>query len=181
MNTYAGIGSRKITPLEEETIKTIAKKLAELGYVCLSGNADGADHAFQVGSDNNCVVMLPWQGFNEKLYDVDEALDHYDLGESQTGIEAAEKYHPHFKTLNKSALKLHARNYHQIAGYDKYPKVDFVICCSDPDPTGGVKGGTGQAVRIAKKLNVPVINIREDGWQEQYEQWIFDIETFGGI
>jgi len=57
-----------------------------------------------------------------------------------------------------------ARNYRQIMGVGKYPMVKCVICCANPTKDG-VKGGTGQAVRIAKSISVPVFNVRDPMWK----------------
>ena len=56
-----------------------------------------------------------------------------------------------------------ARNYFQVHGDPPhYPMVDFVVCCADRDlkDPKKVKGGTGQAVRMATKRGIPVFNIR---------------------
>jgi len=122
--------------------------------------------------------MLPWADFNSHLYDPYDALNHFILGEEKEGHDAAKKLHPLYDNLNKVALRMHSRNYYQIMGYDKYPKSDFVICCADPDNNNGVKGGTGQAVRVARHYNIDVINIREENWKEEFDQLIFNIEAF---
>lgn len=178
MNIYTGIGSRNITPHERQLIYQIAEKLLEYDYVCLSGNAEGSDNAFQVGSKHNCVLMLPWDGFNEHVYPHTKALDAYVVGKEEKGVEAMMELHPHNDTLKDSAKALHARNYYQIMGFDKYPKSEFVICCADRDYNGDIKGGTGQAERIAKKYKVPIINIRDKNWEEEFEQLIFNIDMF---
>ena len=45
--SYAGIGSRDITNTEAVRIKTVAKQMARQNFILYSGNADGADIAFQ--------------------------------------------------------------------------------------------------------------------------------------
>lgn len=169
MKTYAGIGSRDI-PLEERTkIIAIADNLCGLDYIVYSGNANGADVAFQLGSNGQCVVFLPWARFNFGVFEPTPKyhLDHFIVGGEPEGLESVYEFHPNPKQLTAGARKLMARNYYQIHGYKDYPKVDFVMCCADQDNLGNVKGGTGQAVRIAKSMNIPIINIRTEYWEDE--------------
>jgi hypothetical protein len=58
--------------------------------------------------------------------------------------------------LSYGAKKLMARNCHQVLGQDLKTPVDFIVCWTK---NGNINGGTGQALRIAKKLNIPVYNL----------------------
>lgn len=169
MISYAGIGSRDISSDEECLIMKIANKLSSLGIIVYSGNAEGSDIAFQSGSNGNCVIMLPWLNFNKNEYDVKKSLAYFDLGDTKEGNFNAEKHHPNFKNLSQGAKRMMSRNYHQVIGYDIYPKVSFIVCCADEDEYG-VKGGTGQACRIAKYNKIPIFNIR-NGWDNQKEEF----------
>lgn len=139
----------------------------KLNYVLYSGNANGSDVAFQEGSDGKCVIMLPWSGFNEDEYDYEFSRDYFVIGDEKEGIESVDKYHPNPSALKRGAKALMARNYYQINGYRKYPRVSLVVCCTDVK-YGKVQGGTGQAVRIAEDLGIPIINIRADGWKDKF-------------
>lgn len=165
MQTYAGIGSRSITDKESKTIEKIASKLSK-NFVLFSGNAQGSDQSFQSGSNGNCVLFLPWAGFEEQNFDFLKVLDVFDLGKSPEGMESVRKYHPN-KNLTYGQKLMMSRNYHQIIGYKKYPKVSFVVYCANEDEKGNIEGGTGQAIRIARAHNIPTINIRISGWQKK--------------
>ena len=169
--SYAGIGSRDITKTEEVQIKTIAKQMARENFILYSGNADGADIAFQIGSNSQCVLMLPWKKFNEDSYSTTGCIEAFDLGDSKDGLWSVDKFHPNPSALSDGGRRMMARNYHQIHGNGRWPLVSFVICCSK-EVDGNVIGGTGQAVRIAKSLNIPVFNIRKKGWGEVLGQFI---------
>jgi hypothetical protein len=162
MLSYAGIGSRDITKKEENQIIHLAAILSKK-YIVYSGNATGSDIAFQRGSDGKCVIFLPWYNFNKNEYDPENSLAHYSVGNSIEGVESVKEFHPAGGRLSPTIIPLMARNYHQIFGYEEYPKVSFVVCCADP-MKNGVKGGTGQAIRIANAKNIPWVNIREAGW-----------------
>lgn len=169
MISYAGIGSRRITEKETSLIKKIAKKLSDLGFVVYSGNAEGADISFQLGSEKNCVLMLPWEKFNTKEYDISNCIESLVVGKSKEALDTVKNYHPAPENLSYGGKLMMARNWHQIVGYEKYPQVSFVICCSDEN-NGEVIGGTGQAVRIAKEKNIPVFNIRNN-WDERKDEF----------
>jgi len=163
MITYAGIGSRKITFQEKRNIITLAKHLSKLNFVLYSGHADGADQAFEKGADRDkAVIWLPWDGFNGHVF-----AKHYTVGDDPKGIKSINKFHPAPHRLHKRSKQLMARNHFQIHGNPpEWPQVSFVICCADHD-SKGVRGGTGQAVRMAKSLNIPVFNMRTDDWKDE--------------
>ncbi len=165
MQAYAGIGTREITEKEEKLIEKIAGQLSKK-FICYSGNAPGSDQAFQRGSKGKCVLYLPWNGFESEHYDYIHALDYFDLGKSIEGLNSINEFHPN-KNLKYGQKMMMARNYHQIMGYKKYPKVSFVVFCANEDEKGNVEGGTGQAIRIAKAKNIVTINIRKDGWKDK--------------
>ena len=171
MKSYAGIGSRNITDAERENIILVAKVMAKAGWLLYSGNADGADIAFQEGSDGKCVIMLPWLKFNQDKYDYTFSRDHFEVGETKDGEKSVEKFHPNPSALKRGGKSLMCRNYHQIYGYKHYPKVSVVICCAN-EKNGKVQGGTGQAVRIAQDSNIKIINIRASGWKDELRKLI---------
>jgi len=170
IKSYAGIGSRNISKEETETITQIANRLSE-DYVLYSGNADGADIAFQTGSDGACVVFLPWKDFNLNHYNHQDAI--MIVPEiTYENDNSVDEFHPCPEALGIKSRAFMRRNYHQVMGYDplNLPIVDFVICCADYSGNNDVKGGTGQAVRIAKSKNIPIINIRKKQWQKELER-----------
>lgn len=165
MLAYAGIGSRRITNAEEAIIKKVASKLSN-HFILYSGNADGSDITFQNGSGGNCVLMLPWYRFNNLSYDLNMCQKALVVGDTEEGLESVVKYHPNASRLSKGGRALMCRNYHQIHGYGSYPMVRFVVCCAD-QKGDTVIGGTGQAVRIAQDNDIPVVNLRREGWQKK--------------
>lgn len=169
MIAYAGIGSRKISVQERRTIIALAQKLRDK-FVVYTGNADGADAAFRDGSKGNCVLILPWENFNQA--NKHEVLASCTAGQWESGVKAVEEFHPIPDQLSMGAKRCLARNYYQIAGFEQFPEVQFVVCCSNPDGQGGVWGGTGHTIRIAQSKNIPFFNIREEGWREKLEAFL---------
>lgn len=145
-----------------------------MDWILYSGNAGGSDIAFQEGSGGKCVIMLPWDGFNIDEYDYEFSRDHFVLGYSNDGRRSVDKYHPNPSALSNGAKMLMSRNYHQIFGYRSYPRSSLVICCAT-ERNGKVQGGTGQAVRMAEDYNIPIINIRNNGWKRKFME-IIDVK-----
>jgi len=156
MNYYAGIGTRDIDHKKVFImIEGIAKVLATKGWTLRSGGADGCDKVFET----HCIehaglkeIYLPWRGFNKNpssLY-----LDN--LGNVADAEQIAEQHHPHWNYLTHAARKLHTRNVYQVLGRDLNTPVKFVVCYTKD---GKASGGTGQAIRIAESLKIPVYNL----------------------
>lgn len=147
MKYYAGIGSRE-TPVElKENIKTIVEYLNGLNYTLRSGGAPGADTFFEEYTLQK-EIFLPWRDFNgndSQLYTP-----------SKESFEMASKYHPNWYRLSIGARKLMARNCHQVLGQDLKTPVKFIVCWTKD---GDATGGTGQALRMAINLNIPIYNL----------------------
>ena len=147
MGYYAGIGSRE-TPIEiKDKIKIIVDYLNKKDYVLRSGGADGADSFFEEYAKEK-EIFLPWKNFRgnkSTLYN--PTVEAFNL---------AEKYHPNWSKVSYWGKKLMARNSHQVLGEDLKTPVEFVICWTKD---GKATGGTGQAIRIAEDLKIPVYNL----------------------
>lgn len=148
-NFYAGIGSRE-TPIEMLSImKQISETLYKKNFILRSGGADGADTYFELGAGDKKEIYIPWKGFNyskSNLYNITD--DAYKM---------AQRYHPRWNSLSNGARKLMARNCYQVLGQNLKTPVYFIICWT---PNGGISGGTGQALRIARDFLIPVYNLQ---------------------
>lgn len=153
---YAGIGSRK-TP--KEIIKIFIKLgflFAKKGFTLRSGGAPGADMAFENGcffGNGKMEIYLPWKNFNNnysKLYKITE-----------DAMILAESFHPAWDKLTEYAKNLHSRNCYQILGFNLNKPVNFVVCW-----TPG-KGGTEQALRIARAYKIPIFNFYNENTKEE--------------
>lgn len=152
---YAGIGSRETPPNIINWMDYIASYLAQ-NWILRSGYADGADMAFALSALNHggeFEMYIPWSGFNgapknDPRFIVPEFTPEL--------IALAEKFHPAWNRCSFGAKKLHARNGCQILGKDLTTPVDMVVCWT-PEGKGG--GGTGQAIRIAKSLDIPIFDL----------------------
>jgi len=149
---YAGIGSRE-TPAEVlKEMTNIAKWLNEKQYklqtgATFKGKEEGADKAFSDGSSN------------KELFRPESAND--------ITISIAKEIHPAPQNLKPGGLKLMARNTNQIFGKDLDTPVDFVLFYAEETSTIRPKGGTGQAVEMARKKGIPTINMSNKDWKKE--------------
>jgi hypothetical protein len=151
---YAGIGSRETPEEVLDLMEKAAFALAKKGWILRSGGADGADSAFERG----CVraggareIYLPWKGFNgnpSALFSI-----------PGRAVEIASRYHPAWGVLKRGAQALHSRNVLQVLGADCETPAAFILCWARVDSNGRTQGGTGQAVRIAEAMGIPVVNL----------------------
>lgn len=144
---YTGIGSRE-TPTElKNDIKSIVEHLNKKGYTLRSGGAPGADSFFEEHAEKK-EIYLPWRGFNGNTSLL--------FNPTPEAFEMAQKYHPNWGRLSHGAKKLMARNCHQVLGLDLKSPTDFIVCWTKD---GKATGGTGQALRMAEDLKIPVYNL----------------------
>ena len=151
--SYAGIGSRE-TPQEILELMTgAAISSAREGLILRSGGADGADSAFEGGAPADMKeIYLPWEGFNGRSSREPGVIS----GIPEKAFEIAAQHHPYWRSLKDSVRALMARNVLQVLGQNLTEPVLFVLCWT---PNGSGKGGTGQAIRLANSLGVPVFDM----------------------
>ena len=169
MKYYAGIGSRT-TPLPIiKLMDDAALFLGHKGWVLRSGGAEGADSAFERGAKKfEKEIYLPWEYFNNNTSD----LFAKNLPNLFKAREIASNYHPSWDRLSGVVKNLMARNCYQILGKTLDTPVDLVICyCKVKN--GEWQGGTGQALRHASDLNIPIINLFLDESRLKLEKKIY--------
>jgi nucleoside-triphosphatase THEP1 len=164
-----GVGSRK-TPKEVlDIIHNIPSLHTDKNCVLRSGRADGADAAFEYGAlvhDVTTVSYLPHDGFNgHRQGDINEGAAHHQVNIDATQLpnynQAKEILKSildsnHFSRLNDFALKAHIRNVYQVLGDDLNTPSEVLYCWT---PNGAEVGGTATAIKLAKRYNVPVLNL----------------------
>ena len=160
MRTYAGIGARNTPALHLTIMKLWAMYAAACGMTCSTGACKGADQAFANGSiqgGGHTMLWLPWtsyedawiRSFGNKVSDSINVYV-YNPKSDNAASESVHKYHPAPHKLKSSVFALHARNYLIIEG------AEYIVCWT---PNGEVVGGTGQALRIAADMGIPIYNL----------------------
>lgn len=171
---YTGIGSRLITDEVQSTMTFIARCLAKHSYTLRSGAADGADAAFEAGALKK-EIYLPWRGFNK------HSSNYYVLNEK--AYQVASENHPVWVKLTPAAKKLHGRNAYQVLGYDLDAPSDFLICWTQDGCESHIErtyrtGGTGTAISIASKNNIPIFNLANSGCYQRLQTFLKHQDVF---
>lgn len=161
--TYAGIGARKTPDNIQIHMTSAAVQLSTCGFTLRSGGADGADSAFELGAPKDKKeIFLPWNNFNgRKLSEPGVIVPTTPLWEA--ALKLAKQYHPVWDKLSGSTKSFMARNAFQVLGPDLNDPVSFVLCWT---PNGRTEGGTGQAIRMATGMNIPVFNMGKMSLEE---------------
>lgn len=164
---YTGIGSRQTPRWALHAMAYAARNLASQGWSLRSGAARGADTAFERGAikgGGDHAIFLPWRRFNNNASQR--------FTPAWTAFDLAESVHPAWHKCGRSARKLHARNAHQILGDDLHTPSDGVVCWT-PDGEGG--GGTGTAIALARRYEIPVLDLGDPDWPADWaDQAIVD-------
>ena len=144
---YAGIGARATPPEILTEMRKLARSLSKFGFTLRSGGAAGADSAFEQGSASS-EIFLPWYRFNGHF-----SPNHQP---SQAARDLASTAHVDWESCTEPTKNLHGRNAEILFGRDLKTPVAFVICWTEEAKD---IGGTGLAIRLARKQNIPVFNL----------------------
>lgn len=171
---YTGVGARETPKDILGEMMDISEILSNSGYILRSGKAEGADAAFQLGvqktsfinGQGKAEIYLPWEGFtgDDRLWGTWDIYPHL----WQASV-IAEQFHPRWHKLGYKGKQYMARNSHQVLGKDLNTPSDFVLYWAEEDEDG-VKGGTGQAIRIARHYGIPDVNMYHYCWKEKLQQ-----------
>ena len=175
---YAGIGSRD-TPVDVcDLMRGIASTLGQgqCQWTLRSGHADGADIAFEEGAisvNGTKEIYIPWEGFQKGRHGRNDIYNVHVLKNHLQAIDIAAQTHPNWGACRNGAQMLHTRNVYQILGMDLDTPVSMVICWTKD---GNATGGTGQAIRLAQHLTIPVFNLFHSNALDELQDFVFEID-----
>lgn len=149
----AMIGSREPTQHQKNMILQALQGLDPETTLIISGCAYGVDalaltHGHNMGFET--VGIVPWPSYNT---DVQQActrvytMEQLGAQHVRDAEESVQQYHPAWSRLSQGAKKLHMRNYGIVRWANK------VYAAPSSKPGGG---GTGQGIRLAQGLSIPV-------------------------
>lgn len=185
--TYAGIGSRETSIDIQKEMYKIAKELESLGYVGQSGGAIGADKAFEGANqpwekEDGTVAgtkeftrsksnVTKWAKYSDGKNIASKFVVFKSSDSNDKVRNIAKEIHPKKQKLSeKDGLDLHARNTFQVFGKNLDTPVDFVLFYAQEQKDSiRPKGGTGQAVEMARLKGIPTINMADKNWREQLD------------
>lgn len=173
MEFYTGIGSRE-TPIHiQQSMVEIASHLYEKGLRLRSGHAKGADQAFEDATPHlgECEIYLPWEGFqgSSSNWDGFYTPNSFPHNVQERAYMIARQYHPAWHRCSPKAQDMHCRNVHQVLGKTLDRPSKFVVCWT---PGGKAGGGTGQAIRIARGVDVPVFDLGDERNQQLFMEYL---------
>ena len=171
---YAGIGSRETPQHIQDTMRTVAAELGARGWLLRSGHASGADLAFEVGAaDHAKEIYLPWPGFNGGRAGAGGAIIPALLSSYNQAMVYAQHFHPAWEKCSQGARALHTRNVYQILGQNLDTPVKCVVCWTKD---GKSSGGTGQALRLAEYLEIPIFNLHDAAQLDKLATYVLQTE-----
>jgi hypothetical protein len=162
---YTGIGSRSTPDDVLYLMYQLACRLdTEMNLVLRSGGADGADSAFARGA-SRAQIYQPWPGFVRSTDARHQLFDE----PTDAAYDLARRIHPAWANLTQGGRKLHARNAHQVLGYDLKTPSKFLVCWT---PDAKDVGGTATAIRLARANNIPIRNLADPLRRNAAQRWL---------
>lgn len=146
---YAGVGSRKTPGPMRDICRELGRRLADAGWILRSGGADGADSAFHEGAGPDPA--------RSRIFTIKQRPDIPHAVQDIPDVHGymARSIHPAPDKLSPVAMRLMARNGAQVFGHDFKTPSKAVLCWT---PNGSGSGGTGQAIRLAASVGIPVFD-----------------------
>lgn len=150
----AVIGTRELPEEAWCTVTNFVTLLCSYGYSIRTGAAPGTDNAAMFAADAGQIVLcLPRPKFEEdeiaRLERIKGPVEKivYQPMIHTDWTESVQRYHPAAGRLTRGSIALHARNCGIVA--------PSRVTVAFPEKVGS--GGTGQGIRVARGLGVPVI------------------------
>lgn len=147
---FAGVGARATPEPVLALMREVGGLLSDESWGLRTGEAIGADSAFREGVEAT--------GRSGEIFTIKKRLDIpgsvFDL--RPVHLRMLNSVHPKPDRLSETGRKLMARNGSQVFGTDFREPSDLVICWTIGGKGGG---GTGQAIRLAKSVGIPVLDL----------------------
>lgn len=155
---YAGVGSRKAPDPVLKVMRDIGSVLSSSGYLLRSGGAVGSDTAFEDGARSSggaTEIFLAGSRMDRQMGQ--RSPGQSDIHEISPMFDRVTRHlHPAPNALTSYGRRLMNRNGGQVFGRMFDVPADVLVCWT---PDGSGSGGTGQAIRIAKTVGIPVVDL----------------------
>jgi hypothetical protein len=131
----------------------IAQQLEQSHWLLRSGHAQGADQAFEIGT-NRMEIHLPWAGYANASHGYPYIVPK----PTPEVAEIAERYHPKWSELSTPVKLLMCRNVTIVLGLDLDAPAKMVVCWTEG---ARLIGGTAHGIKVAQAYDIPVFNLAE--------------------
>jgi O-acetyl-ADP-ribose deacetylase (regulator of RNase III) len=147
---FAGVGARETPEPVLGLMREVGGLLSDAGWALRTGEAVGADSAFRegveaTGKTGEIFTIKPRPDIPGSVFDL-----------RPVHLRMLNSVHPKPEALSPVGRKLMARNGSQVFGTDFREPSDLVICWTVGGKGGG---GTGQAIRLARSVGIPVLDL----------------------
>ena len=164
---YSGIGHRSTPEKVRDMMTSIGSQLAQMGFILRSGNAIGADQAWEEQVTRKMKEIFIVERKKSCPFGIiaDVTQEQWDFVVSH--------YHGGMRAFSKQSAYvqyLFLRNLNILCGKHLDDKVDFVAYWHEGEHCDG---GTGHTVAMAKTLEIPCFNI----WSEKDQQAMDELVT----
>lgn len=167
------VGSREVDGDMQAWIASTGALLVRNDYVIISGNAEGADQAWQTGGNSvdpaRVIVCQPWHGYNMQALHPRNHVRQVRGVSHSTRVHLAEvaaAVHPRWVSLSRSDRDLHIRNVFLCEGSAG------ILGAPNHKKAGG--GGTGMSIRLAKFWKIPFFDVTRTDVRNAVEGWIHE-------
>lgn len=175
---YAGIGSHDTPQNILDLMGDLGYLLGKENYILRSGASPGADTAFEAGAkkaEAEFEIFLPWDKFQNRAGE--NYINASKLSNYKKAEQIAKNNHPNFDSLSNGEEKLIIRDTYQVLGADLNSPSKFVVCwtpdgCITDRDRSQKTGGTGQAISIASKRQIPIFNLKLKEHKRQIKEWV---------
>lgn len=183
---WTGVGSRIVPTIIADYQAMVGGMMAELGGQLRTGDAFGSDENFLRGYNEaifNMSYMPPAEVYYTRLANRrglvhDPARGYFEAEQYESFEKAkriAEKARGSFQNLKDWGIALHTRNVYQVLGTELDKRSWLCILYAEPaGKKGRVKGGTNTALQVAKRFNVPTVNIYTEEVRWALKRWLLD-------
>jgi len=167
----AGIGARDTPEPVLKKMEAVSEILASQGCILRSGAAEGADERCENAWDRvggKKQIFLSWKGMNDRQANGRDVFC-FDYSKDCPEVEIAKSYYhrtpampdgdrKRWAALGRGGKAHMSRNTNQVFGPNVgvSPQTSLIFCWTD---RGMVKGGTGQALRVAEDKGIPIVNM----------------------
>lgn len=175
------IGSRRAPQPILDLLSLTGEALCDSGVALTSGDADGCDKAGVEGAMRSSSwplvgarVYLPWNGIKYPSTGLQRWADnqiYFDASKFENYEDAkaiAFEARGSFEGLGRGGIAMQSRNPYQILLDDlNTPVASCIFWAETIGKKGNVKGGTNTAYQVARRFNVPTINLYTDEGMEK--------------
>lgn len=174
---FTGVGHRKGVPdnIRNKAVQ-LTSWLCARGVKLRTGDADGMDAVFRDAAPKEMrQFFAPLNRYNAHPDAIMIKPSEIHPCYYSQARDITANTHPYFYNLGDFERELHIRNAFQVLGPELDEPSNFLVCWTKDGAetkTTRATGGTGQAIRLAIKYNIPVFNLQTPNFEGRFRTFI---------